>query len=545
MIRKQKKDMKLKKKRQTGSFQNISPISDFKATLLSVNLTEHDVIHATRGIRHLSSTESNLHIQGILNAGIIPLLVQNLKCNIYQTSTLIYESTWALTNIASTDCANHVVNAGAIKPLVDLLNHCDPKVREQSAWCLGNIAGEGPGLRNRILNESSAIQSLYVFQSTRFFSFLVSYALYRNLCEISNFLFFIFFLFQKYTVHFLCSLVNLAHPENLSLLGTIVWTISNLCRGKPAPPTTLTAGVIYPLVSLLDRPITEDIMIDVIWAISYLSDGDDQQIELVISSGVTSKLVKLLEYDFKCKKPIIRTLGNFVSGSDSQTQVVLDSGILNQLADLLASPSKEVRKESCWLASNIACGNHEQITKLVRRKKALHQLIANATHDRWDVRKEALWALAHICMSGNRTHALTLVRADGFEPLIAVLALENADIALLVAVLDAIKNVFEANHQHQRLFEEHNGIEYLEELQKHPSDIVYQKVVVLIENYLGVADEEDENLAPETTESGLFGFGFAAKGLASPKELFPNSRKTTFPREKVFTFGRVSTNNYS
>ena len=193
MIRKQKRDLKLKKKREAGSFKNISPISDFKAVLLSIDPTEHDAINATRGIRHLSSTENNLHIQEILNAGIIPLLVQNLKCNIYQTSTPIYETTWALTNIASTNCANHIVNSGAIKPLVNLLHHIDPNVREQSAWCLGNIAGEGTGLRDQILNES-AIHSLYVFNRFDSLIFSSRSAPCRNMCKISNFVF--LFVFQ-------------------------------------------------------------------------------------------------------------------------------------------------------------------------------------------------------------------------------------------------------------------------------------------------------------------------------------------------------------
>jgi len=507
MIRKQKNDLKLKKRRDTSSLKNISRVSDFKAVLLSTNPTEQDAIAAMRDIRQLSSDGNDLHINEIVNAGLIFLLVQILNCSVYQNSNLIYETAWALSNIAATDYATHVANAGAIKPLVRLLLHTNAKVREQSAWCLGNIAGQGHNLRDQILNESILQQSL---------------------------------------------LANLVHPNNMSLLGTIVFTISNLCKGNPSPFTTLTNDFVYPLVALLDKPITEEITMDVLWAISYLSNGDGQQIGFVIASGVLSKLIKFIANKFKCKMPIIQILGNLASGSDSQTQVVLDSGILNHLAGLLSSKSTGVRKYSSLLAANIACGNHEQITTLVERRRILRQLIVIATHDRWDVREEALWTLAHICTSGTRAHILSLVRAKGFEPLIGVLALENSNIALLVIVLDAIKNIFEADGQHLCLFEQYKGIDYLEELQKHPSGIVFDRVVYLIENFYGVEEvgveevgvEEGENLAPEQNASCHFSFGFAERAHLSPKNLFTNNQKNEFPKEQSSFFGRISTNNH-
>jgi len=532
-IRKQKKEQQLKKKRADAfsaptdstftsslnqqldnsaglsSGKDVKPtIADaprLKAMLISPVSSEQTLVEATRGFRRILSVENNIPAQELVDIGIVPYIVRNLSASSQTSSTsLIFESAWALTNIASTECTMDVVDAGCIKPLVQLLLHLDANIREQAAWCLGNIAGEGPALRDLILQES-ALQSL---------------------------------------------LLNLVNPQNMSLLENVVWTISNLCRGTPSPPIEMTAPVIYPLVSLLDQPISDGAKVDILWALSYLSDGDEQKIELVLGSGVAFKFSNLLQDDsikVKCKTPIVRILGNFVSGSDSQTQVVIDSGILNHLAGLLGSHSKTIRKESSWLASNIACGNHEQITMLIEKPKVLKQIIKNAKNDSWEVRKEALWALAHICTSGSHTHTMSMIDAGGLEPLITVLALENIDPALLLAILDAIRKILEvgeafANQSYEQLIDENNGIEYLEELQTHPSEIVYEKVVGLIEDYFCVADEGDENLAPETNESGTFGFGFAP-GLASPKQLFPNFNGTenSSPKE-AFPFGSVSTN---
>ncbi|VEU36361.1 unnamed protein product [Pseudo-nitzschia multistriata] len=523
-IRKQKKEQQLKKKRadavvaSADTISNLQPdtnicpnrpeskptINDaprLKAILTNPSTSEQALVEATKGFRRILSVEKNIPAQELVDCGIVPYLVRNLSSS---STALVFESAWALTNIASTECTIDVVKAGCVKPLVQLLLHTDANIREQSAWCLGNIAGEGPNFRDIVLQEQ-ALSSL---------------------------------------------LMNVANAHTMSLLENVVWTISNLCRGTPSPPKETTAPVIFPLVSLLDKPISDGVKVDILWALSYLSDGDEQKIELVLGSGVTLKLAHLLQNDslkVRCMTPIVRILGNFVSGSDNQTQVVIDSGIIDRLPFLLGSRSKTIRKESSWLASNIACGNHKQITMLMKNTKALTQIITNAKNDTWEVRKEALWALAHVCTSGTSKHTESLVESGGLEPLISVLAVENMDPSLLVAILDAIRKVLEVDEaspfpkRYDQIIDECNGIEYLEELQTHPSETVYEKVVSLIEDYFGVDDEGDENLAPELNESGTFGFG-----LASPKQLFTNftANAVSSSPNASFPFGSVSTNTF-
>lgn len=347
----------------------------------------------------------------------------------------------------------------------------------------------------------------------------------------------------------------MVHPASMSHLENVVWTISNLCRGTPSPPKELTAQVIYPMVSILDQPsISDETKVNILWALSYLSDGDKEKIELVLSCGVAPKLIHLLEDDsikLKCKTPIVRILGNFVSGDDSQTQVVLDSGILNHLARLMGSRSKLIRKDSAWMASNIACVDLEKITMLLQKTRILRQLIKIAKNDIWEVRKEALWALANICTNGTYTHAMSIADAGGLEPLIAALALHNMDPDLLMAILDAVRNVLEAEMETGRAFddqsyiqmiEENDGLECIEQLQNHPSENIYNKCVSLIEDFFQVVDEGDENLAPVTNESGTFGFGFAP-GLAAPKQLFANFNEAeNGSSNEALPFGSVSTN---
>ena len=88
-----------------------------------------------------------------------------------------------------------------------------------------------------------------------------------------------------------------------------------------------------------------DAKADSLKAISRLSDGDNDMIELMAGNHfVTSKLVSLL----KTNNPSVlyhalRCLGNIIVGSDQQSQVVIDAGILNFVGKLMAH--SHVRKQ--------------------------------------------------------------------------------------------------------------------------------------------------------------------------------------------------------
>lgn len=128
----------------------LSDLPSFKSILFSPTSLSYDKIEATKGIRRLLSLERNSPVSHILDQGLLPVLIRNLTDD-PTDFTLLFESAWAITNIASTDRAKDVADAGAIPPLIFLVTHDKNNVRDQAIWCLGNIAGEGPELRNIVL----------------------------------------------------------------------------------------------------------------------------------------------------------------------------------------------------------------------------------------------------------------------------------------------------------------------------------------------------------------------------------------------------------
>lgn len=114
-------------------------------------------LNAVRDIRRMLSVENNPPAKQLIEAGVLPILVRFLSFDDHPT--LQFEAAWALTNIASTDLTAAVVEAGATPGLVRLLRSPKEDLRDQAAWCIGNIAGDSPKFRDHLLKQG-AMRSL-------------------------------------------------------------------------------------------------------------------------------------------------------------------------------------------------------------------------------------------------------------------------------------------------------------------------------------------------------------------------------------------------
>ena len=125
----------------------------------------------------------------------------------------------------------------------------------------------------------------------------------------------------------------------------MVWTISNLCRGKPQPNIALVRDCIPALCYVISRANDNSFIVDATWALSYLSDGDNDRIDHVVH--IIPLMITLLESDCASNVllPVLRTLGNIVTGNERQTQMVIDAGILKHASKLLHSPKVRIRRK--------------------------------------------------------------------------------------------------------------------------------------------------------------------------------------------------------
>lgn len=112
----------------------------------------------------------------------------------------------------------------------------------------------------------------------------------------------------------------------ISLLRNIVWLISNLCRNKdPAPALDYISKIVPLLTQMLQFPNPDrQVLIDISWALSYITDGDSDRIQLVIDNECVPFLVYLLNSkEVQIIVPALRSVGNIVTGSDFQVKFLI------------------------------------------------------------------------------------------------------------------------------------------------------------------------------------------------------------------------------
>ena len=442
-------------------------IPGLMACISQPTVCDDGLLEVARGFRKILSVEHNPPVQAVLASGVLPAFLQMLQ--LHDKPKVQFEAAWALTNIASTSETKAIVDAGAVPHLSQLLCSPDAEVREQCAWCLGNIAGDSAALRDIVLS-SGAMQPI---------------------------------------------LQNIVQPANATLFDNCVWACSNLCRGKPQPQLDQVSPAIPILAKVLegDKPSAR---IDALWALSYISDGADERIQSVVEvHGLLDSLIKILDGDSALVVPALRTAGNIVSGSDTQTQAVLDAGLMEKMLALLNSQKRMIRQEACWVLSNIAAGTQPQIKTLMKTKGCMLKVTDMAIHAEWEVRKEAIWVISNIASGGNDYQIMSVIEAGAIEAVCSTLNVN--DTKMLLVALETIDCILrlgvKLGKDYVSFVDECDGLTMIEALQEHENDAIYNQAIRIIETYFGCEDEiEDENLAPDANGS-TFSFGIPQKAV--------------------------------
>ncbi|CAN8021400.1 unnamed protein product, partial [Ixodes persulcatus] len=211
-LRKNKRDESLLKRRNVPQVDSTDEEeadrshTDLQTIVLNASSNDPNLqLSAVQSARRLLSSDRNPPIDDLIHSGILPILVQALRR--HDNPSLQFEAAWALTNIASgtSQQTQAVVKADAVPLFLDLLRSPHQNVCEQAVWALGNIIGDGPQLRDYVI--------------------------------------------QLGVVEPLLSFIKPCMP--LTFLRNVTWVIVNLCRNKDPPPPLDTIKEILPSLCLL------------------------------------------------------------------------------------------------------------------------------------------------------------------------------------------------------------------------------------------------------------------------------------------------------
>lgn len=464
-LRKNKRDESLLKRRNVPQVDSTDDEEvdrghpDLQAIVANASSGDPNVqLSAVQSARRLLSSDRNPPIDDLINSGILPILVQALRR--HDNPSLQFEAAWALTNIASgtSQQTQAVVNAEAVPLFLDLLRSPHQNVCEQAVWALGNIIGDGPQLRDYVIKLG--------------------------------------------VVEPLLSFIKPSMP--LTFLRNVTWVIVNLCRNKDPPPPLETIREILPSLCLLIHHTDNNILVDTVWAISYLTDGGNEQIQWVIDSGVVPMLVPLLSHkEVKVQTAALRAVGNIVTGTDEQTQVVLNCDALAHFPALLTHPKEKINKEAVWFLSNITAGNNQQVQAVIDAG-LIPMIIHHLSKGEFQTQKEAAWAISNLTISGTKTQVSYLVEQGVVAPLCNLLVVRDPQVVQVV--LDGLNNILKiAGTQFYAVassIEECGGLDKIEALQNHENEEIYKLAYEIIDQYFSDDVDEDPSLMPQASDQG-------------------------------------------
>ena len=470
----------------TGKFQ-VSDYPTFLANLQSPDQTT--VYRGLVGIRKVLSSGSStpigeLHKIPGASAAIVGALTgaTNVK--------IIFEALWCCANLCSDTKAicQDMINLGVLDATITFIQHSNPSVVEQALWMLETITGDSR-------------DSMFVPQY-----------------------------FDPYlkVVQSLCN----RNWQRISILRTLIWTISNLCRGKPSPPYEFVSQFLPSLERVLFSDIGDaEVTIDIMWSLSYLTDHKlhgEQVAGILIEHNITQTICSLLlSQNQQIITPALRTIGNIISSSDpTHTQALLEQGILDVLITLIRDPAlkAEQHKEAAWTISNIAAGTSEQVTFLARSDafKALHELVPTANAP---LKKEIFYCAANLVSPDvtNEIAIKALISIGWVKTMIADLD-ANPKSAYANVILQALGDILAYGNRPDLqvphliegkkvqvnlsalMIQRDGGVNVLEKCQDFPE--LHNMAVELLQTYWAVSsDEEAEQSDPSDPATSEFTFG--------------------------------------
>ncbi|XP_023636092.1 importin subunit alpha-1 [Capsella rubella] len=230
---------------------------------------------------------------------------------------------------------------------------------------------------------------------------------------------------------------------------------------------------------------------DVHFQVIYLLNNEN--IQSFIDAGLVQRLVQLLGH----VSPMVIVLAlsiilDLTNGDNQQTQVVIDHGVLPLLANLFTR-NHVTQWKTCWTISNITAGTEEQIQSVIDAN-LIPTLVSLAQNAEIMIKEKAVCAISNATSGGSHDQIKYLVKQGCIKLLCDLLDMDKPGIVL--KCLNGLENILRAGdveeEDYSQMIEDAEGLEKILKLKHHRSNEIYEKALEILETYWKEEDDDDD-----------------------------------------------------
>lgn len=252
---------------------------------------------------------------------------------------------------------------------------------------------------------------------------------------------------------------------------------------------------------------------DSCWSLVELTLHDSELVTAIVAAGLCPRLVELLyiSQSSVILAPVLRLLGNIVSADIAFSQAVIDARLLEVIPRVMTTTSRAVREEACWMLSNIAGGQVEQVQAMLQAPGVVNGLVEQMAWAEYGVRREATWAMCNIIVRSSAEFITEVVRMGVLQSFAPMLD-EWEDPMVELVILEAIESLLAKNPTEGKIAVEESGcLAKIEDLCYDQNDDVSSTAAHLMDTWFeDDAEEVDASLAPAVISTGQPGAEGAA-----------------------------------
>lgn len=289
--------------------------------------------------------------------------------------------------------------------------------------------------------------------------------------------------------------------SNVYIFRKISWALSTFCGRKSQINEELLEFVISILLQLLALN-DDEITVNVCRTVVAIAEGLElSHIEMIERTEIPSLLVQLLtSTSTNVLSGALRAIGSILMGNNDHTALVVNCNILSAISSysLLSHEKLSIRKDCCWMISNIAADSKEHIQAVLDANTIIPAVLNCMSADRsLDEKKEALWVISNIATQGSSEQVLQLLHFNVFPALLSFLACMQP--MILSDVLQSLVNLLGAARDGNELefalreFSNNSGEELLEALLDHPNEEIQSWASSILDEFIPDQGTDEES----------------------------------------------------